>query len=111
VRADVFIEIHNRDEEQPLDSAALVTLNWLHLDDGGVQRTAPGALLDDAIRSATLPNGDGQVWLACEAQAMRHIRAHLLHERGLAPTSLYTRGYWQVGEVNHPDHDYGEDVT
>src|SRR5207253_17208 len=41
VRADVFVEIHDRDEEQVLDSAAQVTLNWLHLAHGGVQRTAP----------------------------------------------------------------------
>jgi len=20
-----------------------------------------------------------------------------------------TRGYWRVGEANHPDHDFGED--
>ncbi len=110
-RADVFVEVENRDEEQPLDSAARVSLNWLHLGDGGVQRAAPGALLEAAIRGAKLPNGGGQVWIACEAQAMRGIRAHLLHERGLDPASLYTRGYWQVGETNHPDHDYGEDVT
>jgi len=56
-------------------------------------------------------HGDGQVWIACEAQAVRRIRAYLLHERGLGPTQIYTRGYWQVGEENHPDHDYGEDVT
>jgi NADPH-dependent ferric siderophore reductase len=110
-RADVFIEVHSREEEQPLDSAAQVTLNWLHRDDAGGQSVAPGGLLEDAIRAATLPNGDGQVWIAAEAQAMRRIRGHLLHERGLSPTSIYTRGYWQVGEVNHPDHDYGEDVT
>jgi NADPH-dependent ferric siderophore reductase len=110
-RADVFIEIHSRDEAQPLDSAAQVTLNWLHRDDGGRQDIAPGGLLEEAIRGATLPNGDGQVWVACESQAMRGIRAHLLHERGLGPTALYTRGYWQAGEANHPDHDYGEDVT
>ena len=35
----------------------------------------------------------------------------LLHERGLGPIQIYTRGYWQVDEENHPDHDYGEDVT
>jgi NADPH-dependent ferric siderophore reductase len=110
-RADVFIEVHNRDEEQPLDSAAQVSLHWLHLNGGGAQRTAPGALLAEAIRGTPLPNGDGQVWIACEALAMRRIRAYLLHEGGLGPASFYTRGYWQVGEANHPDHDYGEDVT
>jgi len=110
-RADVFVEVHDRAEEQPLDSPAQVTLTWLHEDTRSGQGAMPGALLEDAIRSATLPNGDGQVWIACEAQAMRRIRAHLLHERGLSPAALYTRGYWQIGEANHPDHDYGEDVT
>jgi NADPH-dependent ferric siderophore reductase len=110
-RADVFIEIHNRAEEQPLDSTAQVTLNWLHRDERSRQGVLPGGLLEYAIRGATLPNGDGQIWIASEAQAMRRIRAHVLHERGFAPASLYTRGYWQLGEVNHPDHDYGEDVT
>jgi NADPH-dependent ferric siderophore reductase len=106
-RADVFVEVHDRAEEQPLESPAQVSLHWLHVGDGG----RPGGLLDEAIRGATLPDGDGQVWIACEAQALRGIRAYLLHERGLAPASIYTRGYWQVGEANHPDHDYGEDVT
>jgi len=110
-RADVLVEVHDRDEEQPLDSPADVTFTWLHQDTSGANGTTPGGLLEDAIRTATLPNGDGQVWIACEAQAMRRIRAHLLHERGLAPASLYTRGYWQAGEANHPDHDYGEDVS
>jgi len=106
VRADLFIEIEDRDEEQPLESAAQVTLNWLHREGA-----APGGLIDAAIRSATLSDGDGQVWVACEAQAMRRIRAYLLHERGLAPSAIYTRGYWQIGVANHPDHDYGEDVS
>lgn len=110
-RAEVYVEVHDRDEEQPLDGPAQVALHWLHQGAGGAQPVAPGAMLEAAIRSATLPDADGQVWIACEAQAMRRIRAHLLHERGLAPASLYTRGYWQVGEENHPDHDYGEDVT
>jgi NADPH-dependent ferric siderophore reductase len=109
-RADVFVEVHDRAEEQSLASAAQVGLHWLH-QDADKRPAAPGALLEAAIRGATLPNGDGQVWVACEAQAMRPIRAHLLHERGLAPTSVYTRGYWQIGEENHPDHDYGEDVS
>jgi NADPH-dependent ferric siderophore reductase len=109
--AEVFIEVHDRDEEQPLDSPATLTLTWLHRDDRGSLGLVPGELLEAAFGSVTLPNGDGQVWIACEAGAMRRIRAHLLHERGVDPASLYTRGYWQAGEANHPDHDYGEDIT
>lgn len=110
-RADVFIEVQDRDEEQPLESPARLNVSWLHQDAGRANGVEPGGLLHAAIRTAPLPNGDGQVWIACEAQAMRSIRAHLLHERGLGAASLYTRGYWQVGEANHPDHDYGEDIS
>jgi len=109
--AEVFVEVHDHGEEQPVESPATVTLTWLHRDNRGSHSLAPGGLLEAAIRGASVPNGHGQVWIACEAQAMRRIRAHLLHERGLDPASLYTRGYWQAGEANHPDHDYGEDVT
>jgi NADPH-dependent ferric siderophore reductase len=49
------------------------------------------------------------VWVACEAQSVRRIRRVLLTERNLDPSSLVTRGYWRLGEDNHPDHDYGED--
>lgn len=110
-QAEIYIEVHNRDEEQPLESPARVRLTWLHQDGRGSRAVAPGAQLERAIREAALPDGDGQIWIACEAQAMRRMRSYLLHERGLAPASLYTRGYWQRGEANHPDHDYGEDVT
>jgi NADPH-dependent ferric siderophore reductase len=110
-RADLFVEVHDRDEEQVLESAARLDVTWLHRDAPGANGIAPGGLLDAAIRAAALPNGDGQVWIACEAQAMRGIRGRLLHERGLGAAQLYTRGYWQVGEANHPDHDYGEDVS
>lgn len=105
------VEVHDRDEEQPQESAAQVTPHWLHRDGDGNHAVAPGGLLEASIRDTALPDGHGQVWIACEAQAMRRIRAHLLQERGLAPAALYTRGYWQAGAANHPDHDYGEDVT
>jgi NADPH-dependent ferric siderophore reductase len=67
-----------------------------------------GAELAEAARDAAIPEGT-RVWVACEAAAMREIRRFFLRERGLPPASLVTRGYWRSGEVNHPDHDYGED--
>jgi NADPH-dependent ferric siderophore reductase len=47
--------------------------------------------------------------VACEAAAMRGIRKHFLAGRRLPAGSLVTRGYWRLGEANHPDHDYGDD--
>ncbi|MEV6967407.1 siderophore-interacting protein [Hamadaea sp. NPDC051192] len=67
-----------------------------------------GGELLDAVRGSHLdPQTD--VWVACEAAAVRRIRRHLLDERGLPSAQVTTRGYWQAGQANHPDHDFGED--
>jgi len=47
--------------------------------------------------------------LVIDLAAMRGIRRHFTRERGLPSSSLVTRGYWRLGEVDHPDHDYGDD--
>lgn len=80
--------------ETESESAAKTSVTWHH-------RRSPdafGAELRGAARTADLP-GDARVWVACEAAAMR----------GLPASALVTRGYWRLGEANHPDHDYGED--
>jgi NADPH-dependent ferric siderophore reductase len=41
---------------------------------------------------------------------MRRIRRHLLAERALNRDHVVTRGYWKLGEVDHPDGDYGQDA-
>ena len=40
---------------------------------------------------------------------MRGMRRYFLGERRLPVSALVTRGYWRIGEANHPDHDYGDD--
>ena len=102
--ADVHLEVAGADDEIELDSPAKITVTWHH-------RRAPdawGAELAAAARVAGLADGT-RVWVACEAAAMRGIRRYFLAERGLPAGSLVTRGYWRLGEANHPDHDYGED--
>ena len=46
---------------------------------------------------------------ADQADGERGIRRYFRNDRGLPPDSLVTRGYWRLGEANHPDHDYGDD--
>jgi NADPH-dependent ferric siderophore reductase len=103
--ADVHLEVADADDEIPLPSLAKTTLTWHHRR----KADAFGAELDEAARAADVPEG-AKIWVACEASAMRGIRRHFTRERGLPASSLVTRGYWRTGEVNHPDHDYGEDL-
>ena len=104
-KAHVFIEVIDAAEEQKLESQAQTHITWLHRGKG-----AAGHTLEKAIRDANLPSGRPAIWVACEANVMRSIRRHLLNDRGVDRSTLYTRGYWKIGESNHPDHDTGEDV-
>jgi NADPH-dependent ferric siderophore reductase len=102
--ADVHVEVADTGDEIELASPAKTAVTWHH-------RRAPdawGAELAEAARAAGVADG-GKAWVACEAAAMRGIRRYFLTERGLPAGALVTRGYWRLGEANHPDHDYGDD--
>jgi NADPH-dependent ferric siderophore reductase len=102
--AEVHIEVEDSGDEIELPSAARTSVTWHHRDSSG----AFSAALDKAAREADIADGT-RIWVACEAAAMRGIRRHFTRERSLPASSLVTRGYWRIGEPNHPDHDYGED--
>jgi len=102
--AEVHLEVEGPDDEIELPSAAKTTVTWHYRR----AATAFGAELADAARDAVIADGT-RIWVACDAATMRGIRRHFTRERGLPVSSLVTRGYWRIGEANHPDHDYGED--
>ena len=104
----VLLEVADASEEHPLDAPlANAELTWLRRGEDAVRA---GRALEAAVRALDPPAGSGRVYVACEAGAMRRIRQHLLHDRALPREHLVTRGYWKLGETDHPDRDYGEDV-
>jgi NADPH-dependent ferric siderophore reductase len=102
--AEVHVEVTDADDEVELASQAKTEITWHHRR----RPDAFGTELDEAARAASIADGT-KVWVACEAAAMRGIRRYFIAERGVPASSLTTRGYWRLGEVNHPDHDYGDD--
>ena len=76
-RGMVFVEVAGPDERLPLDSPADLHTTWLYRDGA-----APGEALERALRRADLPAGDGRVFVAAEAAAVRRIRRHLLGRPG-----------------------------
>lgn len=89
VPALAYLEVADAAEEQPLPRVADV--HWVHRGD----RTA-GEPLADAVRTAALPAGRGQAWLAGESACVRELRRHLLDDRGLHRRAVYSTGYWRA---------------
>jgi NADPH-dependent ferric siderophore reductase len=100
----VLVEVTAEAEIRPLPNPG-ATVQWLLR--GGDR---PGEPLAQGLRAlASLPPGDGRVYVGCESAALRHIRKILRQDFGIPPQRLTTRGYWKLGAINHTDHDYAED--
>lgn len=101
-KVTALLEIPDAGEERPLSIDRSISPSWLRRD--GAQG---GTLIERAVAGLSAPE-DAYWWIACEANAMRSVRTHLLKERKIAPVRVHTRGYWRLGETNYPDHDYGD---
>jgi NADPH-dependent ferric siderophore reductase len=114
IRTEVLLEVNDAADEFVIAPArANVGIRWLHraqpiIGHGGSARA--GVELFSAIGAFQPPAGSGAIYVACEADAMRRIRQHLLVQRALPRAWLTTRGYWKQGATDYPDRDYGEDV-
>jgi NADPH-dependent ferric siderophore reductase len=100
--ATVILEVADAAEQQQLASDADLDLRWLHQE-------PPGDDFSAKVLEAAAELKPAHIWLACEARTMRVIRRALL-DSGFPVAQMSTRGYWQRGEADHPDHDRGEDV-
>lgn len=97
------IELQDPLDALQLESEADLEIRWL------TESGHPGDQLVAAAREIALPEGDGEVWVGCEAGQMRRIRTLMLERPGLSLRQLHTRAYWKQGVINHSDHDTGED--
>jgi NADPH-dependent ferric siderophore reductase len=97
----VVVETSHPDATPELASHPGADVSWF------AQAGAPGDALAGALAALALDPGT-RVWAACEAAAVRRIRHHLLDGQRLPVDQVVTRGYWKIGEENHPDGDYGQ---
>lgn len=104
-RTTVLLEVVDAAEARPLPGPAGADVRWL------VRRpdAAPGSALLEGLKHVSWPDGLGRVYAGCEATVLRTIRTAILEASGLDKNRVVARGYWRVGAVNHPDHDYVND--
>jgi NADPH-dependent ferric siderophore reductase len=94
MRAYAFVEVADKDEEQPLVTPAELSVVWVHRD---TAPAPPGEALVEAVRNAWLPSGVGQAFLHGEAGMVKALRHHLRFERGITRERLSASGYWRRG--------------
>jgi NADPH-dependent ferric siderophore reductase len=105
-RVSVFLEIAGDEEIRTLPGPERTEITWLRHD---ADPHRAGVRLQTALSEFAWPAGGGRVYVGCEAQAMRRIRRIVVEASGLDRERIVTRGYWRIGAVNHPDHDYALD--
>jgi NADPH-dependent ferric siderophore reductase len=91
-----LIEVADRGEKYPLRTAANVAVSFLYRD--GVAAGA-STLLDRAVASLPLPDGETHAWLAGEIETIRRLKRLLTEEKGLSRDQIKAAGYWRVGEA------------
>ena len=89
--ATVLLVCDGRDHEIALPSPADVDVRWLHRSRG----PEDAALLVDALRDLTFPQGRPSGFVHGEADEIRAVRHHLLHDRGLTRQHLSCSPYWR----------------
>ncbi|HEX5587469.1 MAG TPA: siderophore-interacting protein [Acidimicrobiia bacterium] len=94
--AVALVEVADAGEEQPIDTAAAVSLGWIHR--AGAQPGDP-ELLVDALRSIVLPPGAGHAYLAAERGVVNALRGELA-TRGFEPERVASKAYWKRHEAN-----------
>ncbi|MER6139186.1 siderophore-interacting protein [Streptomyces sparsogenes] len=98
-RAKVWIEVQHAEDLQQLPTDADAEIVWL-LRDGADPDQPRSALLLDAVRTATLPEGTPYAWIAGEAGTVRALRRHLVRERGVDRKAITFTGYWRLGATD-----------
>ena len=96
------IEVADAAEEQTFETAADVTLRYVHRNGAAAGTTS---LISDAIGGLQFPDGVAYAYIAGEVTMAQAVRAHLQEQRGFDPQYIKAAGYWRLGVADaHEDH-------
>ncbi|KZF03969.1 MAG: siderophore-interacting protein [Rhodococcus sp. (in: high G+C Gram-positive bacteria)] len=96
-RAFVIATVPDGGDEQTVATQGKVSYQWLHtcLPERGKTSSTATPSLPQAVRSFSLPDGPGHVWVATEASEARSIRKYFHRELSWDPTRFQIKGYWR----------------
>jgi len=100
-RVIVVAEVADASARIPLATGPHAEVHWVHRDEHGAdgEDVPEGSQLAPTLRWLSLPEGEGYVWAAGEAAAMREVRQYLVNERGIAKARIRASAYWKRGNA------------
>jgi len=93
-QAEVFIEIPEEADRQPLHSDAQVTVSWFERNGFDA---ASSTLLEDALVDFEQPDGDAHYWIAVESRRARMMRKFIEEHMQVPKEWIRATGYWKAG--------------
>ena len=92
--AIVIGQVDEASEQRQFNTRATLDLRWV--------ANAQGVI--EALRTLTLPAGDGFAWCAGEAKAVAAQRRVLVEELGLGKHAVRAAAYWKLGTPAHHEN-------
>ncbi|MGV9826545.1 MULTISPECIES: siderophore-interacting protein [unclassified Gordonia (in: high G+C Gram-positive bacteria)] len=113
--AKVFIEVAGPEDEVPLQAPAGADITWVHrggpAGEVGDDRAGDNAPIIAAVRGADWLDGEPQVFIHGEAQAVMHnLRAYVRKERGVSAANASISGYWRRGRTEEGFRQWKADL-
>ncbi len=99
------LEVEGAEDEQPLDPAAEVELQWLHR---GAVRPGDGSRLWDWLEARPQRGGTGHFYVAAEVSVALGLRDRLLR-LGVSRNQVSAKAYWSRTRANAPRGEPDED--
>jgi NADPH-dependent ferric siderophore reductase len=91
--AEVFVEIPEEGDRQPLESAAQVNVTWFERNGFDA---ASSTLLEDALVDFEAPDGDAFYWIAVESRRARLMRKFVEGHLQVPKEWIRATGYWKA---------------
>ena len=104
--AQAYLEVSSPEDELPTRASAS-RVTWLYRGD---TPAIASTMLEDALLSAELPDGRGQVYISGEVQIVKAV-VRVALEHGLAPDQLSPKAYWGRGKANENNGEPLEKAT
>lgn len=98
VTAKILLEVHGKEDEVMICSAADISVEWLHNP-----QPEKGSRLAELARQVEIPTGlmKRYVYIAAEYTTVRELRSYFKEILNWDPNGMYACSYWKAGQAEN----------